>query len=158
MKKKKSTDEQVEKSKSMFDILNGIYQDQSVDFFNSLTEAELKTYRSSKYIMNRFISMTPEYIPIVDAIQTYSTIPEKYHYLFFSNILPKKKVYSKYIKSSVNLKYNQDLIKLIAKHYSVSTTHAIEYIDILMQQDKQELINICKSYGIDLSIIDGWMN
>ena len=157
MKKKKSIEDSPETSRGMFDILNGIQKNQSIDFFDSLTEVELNTYKTSKFIINRFISMTPEYIPIVDVMQTYSTIPERYHYLFYSNILPKKTAYNKYIKNSKQELYNLELQKIIAKYYSISIKEAIEYLDILIQKYPEEIVQICKRYGIEESISSTWL-
>ena len=146
MKKKKSIEEDSVKEKSMFDMLNGIYTNQSIDFFISLSDVEKKKYRSYRFIMNRFISMTPEYIPVVNEVQKYQTIPDKYHYMFFANILPKKKTYAKYIKSESDSS-NSDDVKLVARHFKISERESIDYLKI-MKNDVEFINNLRKMYGI----------
>lgn len=143
----------VEGSKSMFDFIDAITQDQTSAFFDSLTDSELKLYKNSKYMINRFISMNPNYLQVVNFIQKYGNIPDKTHYLFLSGMLPKNKQYNKYIKGSTESKYPSWLIKLIAKHFLVSTTDAIEYLDIFYKQNKQELRTICEKYAIDPKLL-----
>jgi hypothetical protein len=140
-------------SKSLFDFTNAIHADQSAEFFDNLTEAELKSYRNSRYMINRVISMNHDYAGIVNAIQKYTSIPERMHYLFYTNILPKKKQFNKYIKSAAEDKYEDWMVSLVAKHYAVSRSEAVEYIEIFYLQNKDELRELCEKYGIDQKLI-----
>jgi len=146
---KKSAKVSKESGKSMFDLIDAIYTNQSPDFFDTLTDSEKKLYKNSRYMIHRFISMNPLYAPVVNAIQQYTTIPEKAHYLFLTNILPKGKQYNKYIKGEKDEKYESWLVDIVAKHYQVSKAEAITYLEIYYTQNKDGLRELCEKYGID---------
>jgi len=146
---KKSAKVLKESGKSMFDLIDAIYTNQSPDFFDALTDSEKKLYKNSRYMIHRFISMNPLYAPVVNAIQQYTTIPEKAHYLFLTNILPKGKQYNKYIKGEKDEKYESWLVDIVAKHYQVSKAEAITYLEIYYKDNKQALLELCKMYAID---------
>jgi formate dehydrogenase maturation protein FdhE len=149
MPKKKVQTEQTNKGKELFDFLNGITTDQSKAFFDNLTDVEKKKYKTSRYMIHRFLSMNVNYAQVVNALQQYSNIPDKAHYQFLTGMLPKGKQYNKYIKGDKDERYEAWLVQLVAKHYSVSTVEASQYLDILYSHNKEELKTLCKSYGID---------
>ena len=66
-------------------------------------------------------------------------------YNFYCNMIPKKKVWSKYIKSTVKTK-NKELLEVIANYFEVGQTDANHYIDIM---GKNEVKNILTSIGKD---------
>lgn len=147
--KKKSSSETTSKGKELFDFLAGITTDQSIHFFDSLTDDEKKKYKNSRYMLHRFISMNVNYAPVVDMVQQYSNIPDRAHYLFLTSMLPKGKQYNKYIKGSREDKYEEWIVDIVSKHYHVSRAEAIQYIDIYYHSNKNELRSLCEMYGID---------
>lgn len=146
-KKKEST---VDKKMDLFGFINAIYMDQTSQFFDNLSDGDKKQYRYSRYMIHRFLSMNPHYLPLVNELQKYSQIPDRSHYLFLANIVPRGRQFYKYIKGSKEEKYESWLVELIAKHYNVSKNEAIQYIEILNKKDKKELKVICEMYGIDM--------
>lgn len=140
-------------SKSLFDFVNAIQSDQRIEFFDNLTEEELKLYKHSRYMINRFISMNPNYAPVVNAIQKYTGMTDRAHYLFLTKMLPKKKQYNKYIKGSKDDAYADWMIDVIVKKYNVSKKEAIEYLEIYHVQNKSELRSIFEAYGVDPKLI-----
>jgi len=90
------------------------------------------------YLINRFISMKSENIEIVNLIQKYPNIPKKQLYNFYCNVIPKKKTFFKYIKSSKQ-NYNIELIELISKWFNTSIRETIDYYSLL---DKDEVMKI----------------
>ena len=149
MAKKKVQVEETNKGKELFDFLNGITTDQSTEFFDNLNDAEKKKYKNSRYMLHRFLSMNVNYSQVVNAIQKYSAIPDRAHYLFMTNMLPKGKQYNKYIKGEKDERYETWLVELVAKHFNVSKVEAIQYLEIYYTQNKDALIMLCKNYGID---------
>lgn len=149
MAKKKVQVEETNKGKELFDFLNGITTDQSTEFFDSLNDAEKKKYKNSRYMLHRFLSMNVNYSQVVNAIQKYSAVPDRAHYLFMTNMLPKGKQYNKYIKGERDERYESWLVELVAKHFNVSKVEAIQYLEIYYTQNKDALIMLCKNYGID---------
>lgn len=143
----------MEKEKELFDFLNGIYTDQTSEFYDDLSDSEKKKYRYARYMINRFLSMKPEYSPIVNALQMYSGIPDRAHYLFLANVLPRGKQYNKYIKGSKSEKYEPWLVELLTKHYHISTIEAIEYLEIYYTSSKSSLKQLCQLYGVDQKLL-----
>ena len=112
--------------------------------WDTLDEASQKSF--SPYLINRWLSMNPDYIEIVDMFQQYTIGPlnKKQVYQLYFDILPKQKTFNKYIKGKKQDKYNKDLVKMIADHYQVARIEAEEYIGLL---GKDNLISILKKYG-----------
>jgi len=135
-----------EKIKGLFDHIEAIYTNQRSDYFDTLTEADKKSY--SNYMVNRFISMNPHQVPFVNEIQKYN-LDSKLHYLFYSQVLPKGKQFNKYIKKTKEVKYEDWLIDIITKHFSVSVVEAEEYLEIYYKQNKSALKMLCEAYGVD---------
>lgn len=101
------------------------------------------------YLINRWLSMSMDYIDLVNELQKYSIgllNPSEVYKLYF-DILPKKKTYNKYIKGKKAQKYNDELIKLISSHYLVSESEAIDYLEIYTEKDLDSLKDIIKLYG-----------
>lgn len=137
------------KGKELFDFLSGITENQSTEFFDSLTESERKKYKTSRYMIHRFLSMNSNYLPVVNELQKYSGIPDRCHYLFLTNMLPRGKQYNKYIKGAHSSVYEDWLINLVSKHYHVSYAEAVDYLRIYYLRDKSSLRELCEKYGID---------
>ena len=112
--------------------------------WDTLDEASQKTF--SPYLINRWLSMNPDYIEIVDMFQQYTIGPlsKKHVYQLYFDFLPKQKTFNKYIKGKKADKYNKDLVKLIADHFEVPKIEAEEYIELLK---KDEIISLLKKYG-----------
>lgn len=149
MAKKKVVAAGTEKGKELFDFLAGITADQKISFFDNLTDGDKKKYKNSRYMIHRFLSMNIHYLPIVNAIQAYTQVPERNHYLFLTNLLPRGKQYNKYVKGNKDDKYESWLIELVAKHFEISKVEATSYIEIYYKQNTAELRSICELYGID---------
>ena len=112
--------------------------------WESLTEADQKSF--SPYLINRWLSMNPDLIEIVDMFQQYTIGPlsKKHVYQLYLDFLPKAKMFAKYIKGKKMNKYNKSLVKIIANHYQIALIEAEQYID-LMEQD--EITDLLKKYG-----------
>ena len=112
--------------------------------WSKLDEASQKTF--SPYLINRWLSMNPDYIEIVDMFQQYTIGPlsKKHVYQLYFDFLPKQKSFNKYIKGKKQDKYNKELVKIVAKHYQVARIEAEEYIDLL---GKIEVGLMLKKYG-----------
>jgi hypothetical protein len=145
MPPKKKTEEVKVETKTIFDHLNAIYTDKTAEYFDSLEEKDLKTY--NQYMLNRFISMNPTQALVVDEIQQYYPIPDKAHYQYFADALPRGKRFDKYVKSSTKQEYKEWIVELISMHFEVSKKEAVNYLDIYYQQNKNALTELCEFYG-----------
>lgn len=137
-------------AKSLFDHLNAIYQDQSISYYDDLSESDRKTY--SVYMINRYVSMNPNQVPLVNELQLYyDYVTPRSSYLFYSQFIPKGRQYNKYIKASKKEKYDGEVVKLVAKKYMISTEHAKEYLDLYYQTEErlEELKDLLRGFGWD---------
>jgi hypothetical protein len=118
---------------SLFDWLNEItYSKRSWDQFTSEDKDEFNIF-----MIHRFISMNPEYIDVVNLIQRYPNCSKKKVYEFYCDILPKKKTFFRYIKSTI--KHDNELINELTKRLECSTREIKEYlIFINTEQTKKE--------------------
>ena len=132
----------MKKTATIFDHLGNITWKKTP--WETLDEASQKSF--SPYLINRWLSMNPDYIEIVDMFQQYTIGPlsKKHVYQLYVDFLPKQKTFNKYIKGKKAGKYNKDLVKFIAGHYEVAKSEAEEYIGLL---DKGEIISMLKKYG-----------
>jgi hypothetical protein len=139
---------------SPFNHVDAIYNDQRIEYFDSLGESDKKAF--SSYMINRIISMNADYLPIVNEFQTYYNIVNgRDTYLFYSQLLPKKKQFNKYVKGTKESKHDPWLINLIATHYGVSQLTATDYISLCIKSEngKTGLRDICRIYGVDLTLL-----
>ena len=127
---------------TIFDWINQInYEKKSWDSFS---EAEQKTFNT--FIINRWLSMDGELIQIVNYFQKYSIglLEPKDTYMWYRDIIPKKKRFNKYIKGKKAMKYDSELINTICKYYETSKNECIEYIEMM---DKKQLTSILELHG-----------
>lgn len=134
------------KPKGLFDHVDAIYTNQKIDYFDTLTDTDKKSY--SNYMVNRFLSMNPHQLPIINEIQKYN-LDSKTHYLFCSQLVPRGKQFNKYIKKTKDMKYEEWLVDIVIKHFNVSTSEAEEYLEIYYKQNKSALRMLCEMYGVD---------
>ena len=117
--------------------------------WNNLSEQDQKSF--VPYLINRWLSMNPDLIEVVDMFQQYTIGPlsKKHVYQLYLDFLPKAKMFAKYIKGKKMDKYNKDLVNIVGQHYQVPKTEAEEYITILLSNSDtiDNLVTILKMYG-----------
>ena len=132
------------KPKTIFSILADLTSKKTDP--TTYTESDWKSY--NVYMVNKWLSMNSNVTEIINFTQKYYSLDKKIHYRMLSDILPKQKLFSKYIKGKKLDKYNVDLVMLISKHYEVSKAEAKGYIDILKHtDDRTSLIEVVEQYG-----------
>jgi len=120
----------------LFDWLNEItYNKRSWNSFTSEDKNEFNIF-----MIHRFISMNPEYIDFVNLIQRYPTCSNKVVYKYYCDLLPKKKSFFKYIKTSI--KWEKETVDKVAEYYKCSTREAKEYINILNDNQIKDILNV----------------
>lgn len=97
----------------------------------------------NSYMVHRFISMGQKNIEIANIAQRMHPTDKVGIYNFYCNMIPKKKVWNKYIKSNTKSK-NKDLLSLISNYFECGFHEADNYIDII---GKKEIKNILISIG-----------
>ena len=140
------------KPKTIFDHLAGITFKKIK--WEDLTEADKKSF--TPYLINRWLSMSPQLIEIVDMFQQYTIGPlsKEHVYKLYYDILPKGKFFSKYIKGKKVNKYNSELVIFMANHFEIAKNEAEEYISLL---NKKQLESLCKKYGKFDKEIKQWL-
>jgi hypothetical protein len=138
------------KPKKLFDHLNAIYADQTAGYFDGLDDVERKDFNT--YMINRFLSMNPRDVPVVNLMQQYyNSFDARSTYLFYSRLIPKGKQFNKYVKGATEEKIERWLLELVATYFEVSTKESLDYVTLMMQteQGKNELREICVRFNID---------
>ena len=94
------------------------------------------------YMVNRFLSMSPEYVDIVNIVQKIPYTEKERIYKVYKSLIPKKNIYLKYIKSKTPT-YPQKLLEYMANYAECSQKEAKEYIPLLGKDNvKNVLINL----------------
>ena len=99
----------------------------------------------NSYMVHRFISQSIYYVEIAEYAQSLMPTMKKQIYNFYREMIPKKKVWLKYVKSQTKT-VNKDLIECIAKYYEVGKSDALSYI---MVMTKEEIPIILGEMGYD---------
>ena len=99
----------------------------------------------NSYMVHRFISMGKGNIEISNMAQRFLPTDKIGIYNFYCNMIPKKKVWNKYIKSNIKGK-NKELVEIIANYFECGSHEADDYIDVI---GKDKVKNIRKSMGIE---------
>lgn len=134
-----------EKAKTIFDHLSGI-TDKKVSW-DKLSEADRKSF--TPYMINRWLSMNPNYVDLVNELQQYTIgqLDARETYNLYYDLLPKQKSYSKYIKGKKADKYNIELVDLLSNHFLISRKEVTDYLDITLEESKNTVKEIIKKYG-----------
>ena len=111
--------------------------------WDSYTEAEKNDFNS--YMIHKILSMDENYIELANIVQKINPTEKQQIYNTYLNILPKKSLYSKYIKSS-SKPYSTELLNHISFYFQCSKKEANEYISIL---SKTDIENILTELGLD---------
>ena len=140
----------MEKPKTLFDHLRAITREQDPNYWSTLSESDKKSF--STYMVNRFLSMNPDWVEVVDALQHLTQIMEPEQvYLTYISVIPKSSKFFKYIKGEKKNLFQDWIIELVSKHYACSLLQAEEYLEILYasEEGRDNILYICEMYGVD---------
>ena len=136
------------KRKSLFDHINQITKIQNPNYWDEISDEDKKSW--SNYMVNRFLSMKPEWIELVNELQKYNLKPKEL-YKLYTNVLPKGKRWLKYTKGRNSMDYPEWLINIMRNNDESSRKEAIEAIDMLMLTEggMMELGELGRKWGIE---------
>ncbi len=136
------------KKKSLFDHINQITAVQNPNYWEEISVEDKKSF--SNYMVNRFLSMKPEWIDLVNELQKYNLKPKEL-YKLYTNVLPKGKQWLKYTKGKSDMKYPEWLINIMRNSDESSRREAIDAIDMLMLTEggMMELGETARKWGIE---------
>jgi hypothetical protein len=114
------------KSTALFDFLNDITWDKK----NILNYDNQHAY--SQFMICRFLSMYEPYLPLVDVyINKYQgVLPDAEFHKLCLALIPKKKVFLKYVKGTPHISQCKEQVETIADYFKVSNQDAYEYYEI----------------------------
>ena len=98
--------------------------------WGSFTEDQQSSF--NPYMVHRFVSMYYGYIDIANIAQKIPLTEKEKVYTIYKTMLPKKKVYLKYVKNENKTNY-QELAEYIADYFECSLGEADEYISIIQE-------------------------
>ena len=135
------------KSKSLFDHIKQITDVQNPNYWDEISDGDKKSW--SNYMVNRFLSMKPEWITFVNDVQKYPLQPKEL-YKVYTDVLPKKRQWLKYIKGDKKMKYPKWVYEIVSKHLQCSIREANDAVEMyeLSHGGQAELVDILVKYGI----------
>ena len=86
----------------------------------------------NSYMIHRYVSMNMDYIDIVNYVQKINPQNKKEIYTIYREMIPKKKVFLKYVKNESKKNY-KELAEYIADYLECGLGEADEYIPILQE-------------------------
>ena len=134
------------KKKSLFDHIKQITSVQNPNYWNDISEDDKKTW--SNYMVHRFLSMKMDWVELVNEVQKYPLKPEEL-YKVYTNILPKKRQWLKYVKGDKKMKYPNWVYEIVSKHLQCSLREAKEAVETyeMSYGGQSELVDILVKYG-----------
>ena len=145
MKKQKQTI----RRRSLFDHINEITSVQHKTYWKKISDEDKKTW--SNFMVNRFLSMNPNWLELVNEVQQYDLPPEILYKLYI-DILPKRKVWLKYIKGRKKMiEYPRWALDIVSNHYQINLQEAKNYIEmfLLTEGGMYELAELFGKYGAE---------
>jgi hypothetical protein len=127
--------------KNVFDWLKEINSTKSHP--DTFTNQDWDIWNS--YMVHRFLSMNPDYIELVNEVQSLPPSNKKQIYSIYREYIPKNNKWSKYVKSS-SKEFDKDLVLQLKKHFNVSIREIKDYLKIL---DKKEVQSILNKQGLE---------
>lgn len=137
-------------AKTLFDHIKAITQDQKVDYWDTLSDQDRKTW--SNYMILRFLSMKYDWLPLLSELQfLLQNLPPKQMYATLIDLLPKGREYLKYINGKKSTKHPDWLVGCMKKRFECTEKQAIEYLEILyaIENGQSEIKKIAEDFGID---------
>ena len=125
-----------------FDHIKNLHTKQRT--WDNFNDEEKKSFNI--YIINKALSMNPNYLDIVNMVQRYTNNmlnPKEVFNLYF-NLLPNKFRFYKWIKGTKDK--NKEKYQILAQHFKCSSREAKDYMELL---DKKEVNKILKLYKND---------
>ncbi len=104
-------------------------------------------------MLNRFISMNMDILPIINEFQKYTigTLDNREVYKLYFDILPKSRMFFKYVKGNKDEKYNSELIKYVSLYLKCPSNESEEYLNLIYKlPNKTELLEqFLGMYGLN---------
>jgi len=113
---------------TLFDWLNELTFNKRE--WSSFSEDQRESFNS--YMIHRYVSMYIGYVELANIAQKLPLTEKEKIYNIYKTMLPKKKMFLKYVKKQTKNTY-EDLLKYVAEYYQCGFGEAEEYIDIIRE-------------------------
>jgi hypothetical protein len=107
------------------------------------TEKDWENFNS--YMVHRFMSMNLFYVELANYAQTLMPANKKEIYNFYKEMVPRRKVFLKYIKSK-SKNSSTELTEKLSQYFKVGKSEVSSYIDIL---GKENILSLLREMGIE---------
>ena len=119
----------------LWDWLNQItYEKKS---WSSFTEDQQSSF--NPYMIHRFVSMYNGYIDIANIAQKIPLTEKEKVYTIYKTLLPKKKMYLKYVKNQNQNNY-KEIAEYLSDYFEISLGEADEYIYLLQEYGVRDIL------------------
>lgn len=119
----------------IWDWLNQItYEKQE---WSSFTEDQQASF--NPYMIHRFVSMYNGYIDIANIAQKIPLTEKEKVYTIYKTLLPKKKMYLKYVKNQNQNNY-KEIAEYVSDYFEISLGEADEYIYLLQEYGVRDIL------------------
>ena len=105
--------------------------------WDSFSDKERESF--NPYMINRFLSMHEPFIELVNYVQTIPYTEKQKYYTVYCQLLPKKNVWLKYIKSKMR-QPTKELVEAIAQILQCSQREAKEEVILLDNEMLEEIL------------------
>lgn len=113
---------------NLFDWLNELTFNKRE--WSSFSEDQRESFNS--YMIHRYVSMYIGYVELANVAQKLPLTEKEKIYNIYKTMLPKKKMFLKYVKKQTKNTY-EDLLKYVSEYYQCSFGEAEEYIDFIRE-------------------------
>jgi hypothetical protein len=113
---------------TLFDWLNELTFNKRE--WSSFSEDQRESF--NPYMVHRYVSMYIGYVELANIAQKLPLTEKEKIYNIYKTMLPKKKIFLKYVKKQNKNTY-EDLLQYVANYYHCSFGEAEEYIDIIRE-------------------------
>jgi hypothetical protein len=120
---------------TLFDWLKEITTNKTS--WENFSEKDRESFNT--FMINRYLSMNMSYIEIVNFVQKIPLTEKEKYYTLYCQMIPKKNVFLKYIKSNKKTK-PQEVVEYVAKYYECSLGEADHYIDIIREPGVRSIL------------------
>lgn len=134
---------------SIFDVL-GFMTENKKKWEDLSTEHQKEC---GQYMINRWLSMDRNLLPLVAAVQEYITgrISPRDTYKLYHGLLPQSRFYLRYVSGKKATGVDSGLVQLLVNHLKCSTVEAEEYIATLAKTatGKSDLEEFMVAYAVE---------
>ena len=137
------------RTKNLFDHLKELTQGTDPTYWDSLTGGEKVEFQP--YMVNRFLSMNVDWLDLVDDLQRYTIgiLPKDKVFALYHEILPKGRVFLKYVKGKSKATIPDSLAVMLMRYFECGLTEMRDNFQLLMRSEegKTFIVELMQAYG-----------